>query len=70
MEKKEVVGYVGSRAKGGSKDDMYRDFQAYHWTGSYLRGDNGRLNHSQWKQHTTLLIVLLRTTPDVHENRK
>jgi len=52
VERKEAVGYLGSRGKGGSQDHMDREVQAYYRTGSFLRGDNGRPNISQSKQHT------------------
>jgi len=68
--RKEAVGYLGSRGNGGSKGLMDREFQAYHRTGSHLRGDSGRPNHSPSTQNTHLLVVLLPTTPDVHESQK
>jgi len=65
-----AVGSMARTKKDGSKGHTDREAQAYHRTGSHSRGDNVRPNHSQCRQHTLLLAVLLLTTMDVYEDQK
>jgi len=65
---------TGSRRRGAvgekvaAKATWTEREEAHHWTGAHLRRENGGPNDTQCTHHTTLLVLLVLTPLNVHEN--